>query len=190
MKKKVNLLIPFIVAIVGAAMLIVTLFMPFASATEEHEKYLQDSDKMYMEEIDMTNEDAVNISLLEYIRIYATTAELGISGDTVIARVVIIDSAIVCVVIIALFIVFAVLTVLFSSLKRPIPIIVFDILSFGVFYLIKWDFEDRGALPNRNYDWGIASVFCYIGIVIAFAGAVWLLVMQIKSKKEIKTVEE
>lgn len=179
MEKKVNLLIPFIVAIVGATMLIVTFFLPFATATESYEEYLNEySDEMYVDEIDMTNDDAVNISLFEYVRIYATAAELGISEDI----------AIICVVIIALFAAFAALTVLFAVLKKPIPIIVFDILSFGVFYLIKWDFEDRGVLPSRNYDLGIASAFCYIGIVIAIVGAVWLMVMKIKSKKENKTV--
>lgn len=180
MKKKVNLLIPFIVAIVGAIMLVVTLFLPFASATDGYEEYLQEySNEKYVDEIDMANKDAVNLSLFEYIRIYAAAAKLGISEDTAVA----------CVVIIALFAVFAVLTVLFAVLKRPIPIIIFDILSFGVFYLIKWDFEDRGVLPSRNYDLGIASAFCYIGIVITFVGAVWLLIRKIKSKKELKQYE-
>ncbi|MBE7058649.1 MAG: hypothetical protein E7387_06065 [Ruminococcaceae bacterium] len=174
-KAKNNLLIPFIVVLIGSVMLIVTLFLPFASATEEYAEHLQKySDEMYAVGIDMKNEEAIDISLLEFIKVYAATADLGMSQDV----------AVVCLVIIFAFILFAILTVLFSVFKKPIPAIIFNLLSFGVFWVIRWDFEDRGVIPSSNYDWGIAGTFCYVGIVVVMIGAVALLVMKIMTKKQ------
>ena len=136
-RNKDKLLIPFIVALIGSLMLIVTLFLPFASATEDYKEYLQEySDEMYVEELNMTNGDAVNISLFEFGRIYAAAADWGMSESIAIA----------CLVIISAFTLFTILTTLFSVLKKPIVAMIFNLLSFGVFWLIKWDFEDRGVV--------------------------------------------
>lgn len=74
-------------------------------------------------------------------------------------------------------------TLLFSVLKKPIPTILFNLLAFAVFRITKWDFEDRGVIPNSSYDWGIAQYICYISIIMVMMGAVALLVAKIKDKK-------
>lgn len=135
---------------------------------------------VYVEELDMTNEEAINISLFEFARIYSVAAEMGMSKSVSIA----------CIVIIAAFGVFALLTLLFSALKKPIPAIVFNLLAFVVFRITKWDFEDRGVIPNSNYDWGIAQYICYIGVIVVVVGAVALLVVKIKDKKQRKALEQ
>ncbi len=155
--------IPFVAVLIGSLMLVITLFAPFASATGDFKERLQEhSEEMYEEELNMTCGDAVHISLFEFGKMYYTAADKGVSKDVSIA----------CVVIISIFAVMTVLTLLFSVLKKPIAIIIFDLLAFGVFRLIKWDFADRGVMPSSNYDWGMAQYICYVGIVIAFVGAV------------------
>ena len=170
----------FIAMLIGSAILLLTLFMPFASATDEYKEALEKfSDSMYIEELNMTNEEAINISLFEFIRIYSSETGKEISNDL----------SIVYVVVIAAFAVFALLTLLFSILRKSIPVIVFNILTFAVLRLIIWDFEDRGVISNR-YDWGIAQYIGYIGIAIVMVGAVALLVVKMKDKKQQKTLAQ
>lgn len=176
-RKKNPLLIPFVIALIGVLLLIATLFLPFASATKEYREHLQKySEEMYDEEINMTNGDAVNISLFEFGKMYAAAANLGFEKSI----------AITCLVIIAMFALFVILTTLFAVLKKPIVTLIFDFLSFSIFLLIKWDFKDRGVLPSSRYDWGFAEFVCYIGFTVVVVGAVLMLVAKIKAKHQSK----
>lgn len=152
----------FLAVLIGALMLAATIFLPFATATEDYEERLEEySDEMYVEEINMTNEDAINISLFEFVRIYSVAAEMGMSESVAIA----------CTILIAAFGVFAVLTLLFSLLKKPLATIIFNLLAFAAFSITKWDFEDRGVLPSSSYDWGMAQYICYVGAIVVLVGA-------------------
>ena len=91
---------------------------------------------------------------------------------------------------IAAFAVFALLTLLFSILRKSIPVIVFNILTFAVLRLIIWDFEDRGVISNSRYDGGIAQYIGYIGIAIVMVGAVALLVVKKKDRRKQKTLAQ
>ena len=176
-RNKNPMLIPFVIALIGSLLLIATLFLPFSSATEEYREHLQKySEEMYAEEINMTNGDAVNLSLFEFGRMYAAAADLGMFKSIAVA----------CLVIIAAFALFVILTALFAVLKKPVAALIFNLLSFGVFRLIKWDFEDRGVLPSSSYDWGFAEFACYIGIAIVVVGTILLLVAKLKSKRQRK----
>jgi len=180
MKNK-NVLYPALATIVGALLLLITLILPFASANEDYtERLMSYPDSVYSEEADMTNKDAVNISLIEFIKIDSAAIESGISEGTAIANMVVIIA----------FIVFATLTLLFSILKKSIPALISDIISFAVMQLIKFDFEDRGVIPSSSYEWGIAHFVCYIGIAIVAVGAVLLLIAKIKNKRSTKTSEQ
>lgn len=173
MKKNV-MLYSALAAILGAILLIITIFIPFASANDEYKEYLMShSDSVYSEEANMTNKNAVNISLAEFIKIDSAIVEMGVSKEILIANMVVIFA----------FCFFAVLTLLFSLLRKPIAIFIFDIISFAAIRVVKFDFEDRGIIPSNSYDWGIALVICYIGIVIVAVSAVILLIAKIKNKK-------
>lgn len=171
--KKNMMLYSALAAILGAVLLIITVFIPFASAKDEYRDSLMDyPDYEYSEEANMANKDAVDISLAEFVKIDSAAVEMGVSEETAIANMVVIIA----------FCAFAVLTLLFSLLRKPIAILVFDIISFAVMQVVKFDFEDRGVIPSNSYDWGIAPVICYIGIVIVAVGAVFLLIVKIKKK--------
>ena len=173
-KSKNPLLIPFLIALVGVILTVSTLFLPFATATPEYREYLLASpDDYYAEEIGMTKRDAVNISLFEFWRMYAAAYRLGLS-ETI---------ALVCLIIISVFAGFVLLTLLFVVLKKATPAIIFDILSFAVLRLIRWDFSDRGVLPDSMHDWGIASLIAYVGMIIVIVGALLLLIAKVKAKR-------
>lgn len=179
--KTQNLLYPKLAAIIGSLLLLITLILPFASAKEDYkERLMRYPDYMHTEEADMTNKDAVNVSLVEFIRIDYAAAKANISEEVAIANMVIIIA----------FIVFAVLTLLFSILKKPISTLIFDIISFLIIQLLKYDYKDRGVIPSSSYDWGIAHIVCYIGIAIVAVSAVLLIIVRIKSKRSTKTSEQ
>lgn len=165
MKRK--MLCPFIITLIGAILMLVMLLLPYASANSEHKDYLIEySDDMYVQEIGMTNSEAVNISLVEFVRIYSEAINEDMNKET----------SIVCIAIIAIFAVFALITIILTLLKKPIGIIISDLLAMVIFSIIHFDFKDRGVIPNRSYDWGITNYFTYIVGGVIIIGAVWMLI--------------
>lgn len=174
MNKKVA--IPFGITLAGVVLMIIMLFLPYASATSEYKEVLnQNKEGIFAQEIGMTNADAVHISLVKYARIYAAGAK---SLEAVKAV------AIMGIIIISAYALFAVLTLLMTILKKSIAIIVFDILALLDFWLIRFDFSDRGVIPSSRYDWGIASYLPYFLGVVVLAGAIWMLVEKRKMKEQ------
>lgn len=173
--------IPFLITLIGSVLLLVMILLPYASAKDDYKEYLKSEPKnYYVSEIKMTNASAVNISMLEYCRIYAETARQGIYKEV----------SIICIVLISLFTFLSLLTLLMSLLKKAIGIIIFDLLALAIFWLIHFDYADRGVLPTNSYGWGIANYLTYIaGIAIAM-GAVWLFVEKRKFKHLAKNQQE
>lgn len=157
--------------------MLIALFLPFASATDDfRERLMSSPDYVYSEAADMRNRDAVNLSLAEFIKIDSAAINMGMSSATATANMVVIIA----------FAGFAALTLLFSILKKPIPALIFDIISLAAIQLIKFDFEDRRVIPSSLYDWGAANIICYIGIAAAAAGAALLLIFKIMDKRKSK----
>ena len=162
-KKRIRL--PFWLTFLGAVLLLLSMLLPYASARDDYREYLLDhKDEMNIEEVDMTNSDAVHISLKEFIRIYLETAKEGIQRETGIATVTVI----------AVYGVFALLTLLLAVLKKPVGTVIFDLLAMAAFGVIRFDFKDRRVLPSDLYGWGITNVLVYAAGVLVLVGAVWL----------------
>lgn len=90
MKNKI-MLYSALSVIVGAILLIISVFIPFASSKDEYRKSLMNNpDSVYSEEAGMTNKDAVNISLAEFIKIDSAAADMGKYTGTAIANIVVI----------------------------------------------------------------------------------------------------
>ncbi len=164
---------PVLITIIGAVLMLLMLFLPYASATDDYEERLMKyEDEMYVKEIGMTNADAVDISLFEFERIYVEAARQGLNKEI----------SITCIVVISIFVVFVLQTLLMSFLKKPIAIVIFDLLTMIVFKLICFDFEDRGVIQSSSYHWGIVYYLVYVIGVIIFAGAIWLFIEKRKAK--------
>lgn len=168
---KKSLRYPFLLTVAGAILLLVMIVLPFASAKKEHkEKLTQNAEQMYMEEIEMTNADAIHISLVEFVHIYSHTFKQEFQKEI----------SIVCIVLVTMFTVFAFLAMLMAIVKKPIGVIVFDILTMVVFGIIHYDFADRGVIPSRLYDWGIVNYLTYLLGGIVIVGAIWMFVKKRK----------
>ena len=68
--EKKNVLIPMIMGIAGAIIMLISLILPYASATEEQAKKLEkNADKYVYEELDMKSEEIINVSMVQYARL-------------------------------------------------------------------------------------------------------------------------
>jgi hypothetical protein len=164
--------IPEMMTVIGGILLLIMILLPFTSADKEYEEYLlKYKDNMYLEEINMTNEDVVNISLVEYWRIYLEAYNQGINEDV----------SITCMILIGLYVGMSLITLLISLDKKLKGIIVFDLLTMGIFQIIRCDMEDRGVV-GYSYEWGIASYLTYVIGIIILVGAIWMIIMKKKEK--------
>ena len=65
-KKKI-IVVSFLAMLIGSIMLIITLFVPFASATDDHREYLEKyANTVSIEELDITNEQLLDVSLIKW----------------------------------------------------------------------------------------------------------------------------
>ena len=175
-----TLRLPFLITLAAAIIVVAAFFLPLATANEEHLEYLEKyAEEFSVPEIEMTNGDVIHISMYEYFRMY------GVVYSTI-------DKTLgtVLMVLIGAVGILSLVTLLFALFKRPIAVIICNALTLGAYYLMTWDFKDRGVMPNSNYDWGMAYYLYYIGIAAVFAGAVWLLVARIQQKRQKKSEEK
>lgn len=152
--------------IVFAALLVAAFFLPYASAVEEYRAVL---DQLSENPFGLANEELADISLLEYVRIYlnaAPEAFVAVYVPLTVAPAVL-----------------GVLTLLFSALRKPVPAIVFSVVTLGVTSLLSWDFEDRGVLPSDTYDWGVARwVYLAAGAAVIVC-AIWQIVLRRQARR-------
>ena len=174
-----NKLITMLVGCVGALMIILAQFLPYATATEKQEARLKLlPEAVVYEEIGKTNEGLINISMVEYAQIYGGMSE-KLFGDAA--------SGFLYVGMVALIGVFSLLTLLFTVKRKPIGAIVFSVLTLLVVFIQNWDYSDRRVIPSNSYDWGIAYYLCFVAVVLMIVGNVLMFIFK-KKEKVAKTI--
>ena len=156
--------LPFIAMLLGALILAASFLLPFGTARKEYREWLSAApDRIYDEELNMTRRGAINLSLIELARAFGKAGNLdsSFSMGTIIAAAV-----------------FALLTLLFAVLKKPIPAIVFTMLALGAFLLIRGTFSE-----SSSYKLGCACWFAFIGIAAEMFGSILTLAERAKMKK-------
>lgn len=167
---------PRIAALIGALIIIAAFFLPIATATEEHREHLEKyADYMNVEEINMTNEDAIDVSVFDFARMYGVLLDTGNR-----------DLGVLMLIVIAVIAVGSVLALLMAFAKKPIATIIFSVLAMGAEWLLLWDFKDRGVFPGNDYGYGMAYYLYYAGAVVILAGAIWMMITKIKLKREVR----
>lgn len=180
MKKHMSHL-PVVVALVGAVLMAISIFLPYSSATKEYAENLNAyPDVVIYEDLDMTAKDIVDMSMVEYATVYSELSE-ELWGDA--------SNGAIYVTLVVLIGGFALLTALFAALKKPIATAIFGLLSFGVFSLQNVDYTDRGVVPSSSYEWGFGYYLFFIAIALVVVGSIWMLVSKIRNKRENAGVE-
>ena len=177
LQKKNNLFIPFIVAVIGSALMILTIFLPYTSATKEFAERIDSyPEAVAYSNTDIKAGDVKNVSMVQYASMYSSNSKEILHQSSV--------GAIYVVIVVGIGI-FSLLSLIFALLKKPIPLIISDVLAFGVFTFLGWDFRDRGLMRSA-YNGGIGYYLFYIGIVMALVGAVLLIMAKKKGKKQLQ----
>lgn len=171
--RKNALFVPFLVTLIASFIVVATFFLPLASANSEYKEHLEEyAQEVDIEKIGLSNEDIMHLSMYDFGKIYWAIYDTIDKALGVIAVAFIAATGIM-----------SLITLLFTLCKKPIAVIIFNILTFIAYYMITWDFKDRGVMPNNRYDWGIAYYLYFIGIAVVFAGAIWMLVAKIQQKR-------
>ncbi|MBP5617957.1 MAG: hypothetical protein J6X61_02260 [Clostridia bacterium] len=109
-----------------------------------------------------------SFSLVQYIDVYKDY--LGDAAGTVFTILIVLTCL------------FALLTALFGGLRKAIPTIIFDVLAFVPFVILRADFGARG-FPDSRYSLGVGYWLFYVGVALALSGAVWMFVCKAQAKK-------
>lgn len=171
-KKNQRLKKPFVVTLAGVLIMIAALFLPYMTAVGDTAEYIEEHpDRVEIKSLELTASDLANISLVSVHNLIA-----GIYGE---------DDGAIANVIVGVLGGCLMLTMLFVMIKKPIPVMMFDLLSCGVFlflnFLMKDDFIDKD-----KYAWGFGYYAILLGAIVLFAGAIWTLATKISNKRQNK----
>lgn len=76
---------------------------------------------------------------------------------------------------------FTLAILVFSILRKPILVLIPNLLAVGLFALECWDYTDRRVV-GYTAGWGGAFYLFIIAVAIIFGGAIWLLISKVKNK--------
>lgn len=169
MSKNNKVFITSLVCIVCAALLLVSMFLPYASMKREFAKKALAEPKVEMEK-GITNHDLVRLSIVRFTRI------LNLSKN---------EDKTFNIILVVVYAAFAALMILFSAEKKPAGIIVFDILFVGVAALFHINFAMRNLMQSGSYRWGIAHYAIYVLAAIIFVGAIIIIIFKKQEKKKL-----
>lgn len=171
--------LPCIIAILAALIAIVSFFLPYISATNEFRTYINSyADEKIYSSVDLTAGDMADMSLFTYARIYF------VGGEEILRSK---DNGIIYGVLMSSVAGFALLIILAALWNRPVLVMILDSLMAGAFYLINWDFLDRGIMPDARRVWGIShELYHPIAVVIAVC-AIWMLAVRRKGQNDQST---
>ena len=164
-----------LIAMVAALAAIAAFFLPYISATDDYRSYMADqAENKPFENVDITVKEVMDMSLFKYARVYFQGGEaiFGSSGTGTFYGVLI-----------ALVSVFALLALLAAWRGRPVLTLICGLLMGGAFYLVNWDFVDRGIMPDGNRVWAIAYYLYYPLAAIIAICAIWMFVVKRQQKK-------
>ena len=170
-----KLTLPRLIAMVATLAAIVAFFLPYISATDDYRFYMADqAEDKPIENVDITVKEVMDMSLFKYARVYFQGGEaiFGSSGAGTFYGVLI-----------TLIAGFALLALLSAWRGRPILTLICGILMGGAFYLVNWDFVDRGIMPDGNRVWAIVYYLYYPLAAIIAICAIWMFFVKRQQKK-------
>ena len=168
-RTKSKLTLPAAVALAGALILVIALFLPYMTAVGDMAEYIEERpDHIELESSEMTAGDLKNIPVISVGKVI--TGAYG-EDDGAIANAIILT-----------FCGFLALTILFAVPKKPIPVMIFDLLCFGVFFFLSFLMKDD-FIDADKYAWGVGYYVIVVAAITLFAAAVWTLVEKRRIKR-------
>lgn len=174
---KDHTVVPRILSAILAIILFASVFMPYSTATEKYKdviKYIPD--EITQDRIGLDSDDIINVSMVEYAKVYAENSDEYFDDEFFGFFYVFIAGFVAL---------FSLLCLIAALTKKPILLIILDILLILALAVQCWDYADRGVIPSRSYDWGFGFYVSFVCVGLIFIFAIWLFAAKIKNKKEI-----
>ena len=171
-KKKSKFTLPFATTLICVLIMVVALFLPYMTAVGDMAEYIEEHpDRVEVESLELTASDLANIPIISVGNIIT-----GVYGE---------DDGQIANIIVMVFGGCLALTALFAIFKKPIAVMIFDLLTGGVFFFLNFLMKEDFISADK-YAWGIGYYVILIAAVAIFAGAIWLLVTKVSLKREAK----
>lgn len=171
-RKKTKITHPFIATLIGVLIMVIALFLPYMSAVGDMAEYIEKyPDRVEIESLEMTASDLANVPIISVSKIIT-----GVYGE---------DDGQIANIIVMVFGGCLALTALFAIFKKPIAVMIFDLLTGGVFFFLNFLMKEDFISADK-YAWGIGYYAILIAAIAIFAGAIWLLVTKVSLKREAK----
>ena len=148
--------IPYFVALLGVVILIISIFLPYLNAVGATAELIELAESMGVD-----SGITATPSMMSVNEVYTS-----VYGED--------DGTIVNVIVIA-FGVLAALTAVFVFLKKPIAVIIFNLIACGAFVFLNWATKED-LVGEDKYAWGIGYYLILIAAIAVFVGAVWMIV--------------
>ena len=173
-KGKLKLPVPALVALISAVVLLLSVFLPYMVANKAYSDMIGDyGNEIAIPGTDLTAKDLKEVSLSEFASIADALAKVYPSGsgvELVSAMVWILAGC-------------AIAAGLFAFFKKPVGIIIFSVLAYGVSAIFEAGMKESGVLSASIYDYGLAHTLIPLAVLGCIVGAIWLIVEKNKAKK-------
>lgn len=146
---KKNTKTPMLVALMCVVLLIVSIFLPYMTAEAD-----------YREVVEAMEQDT-SLSLMDFAKIYKEQNE-----DSIAKALGILAGL-------------GVLSALFAVCRKPILVMLVDILTTAWAVLIRLLFSDSAY----GYEFGIGSTLIFVACAGLMVSAIWMLVVKTKTKR-------
>lgn len=168
-KQEMNkrLLLPFLALLIALAAMLLAAFLPQLTATGDFAESIQAMpDAIADAKLDWTAQDLYHLSMLEYAQLFS-------------------EGSVFYLVVFGVLLAFCVLALLFALLKKPVPVMIFDVLALGASLIFSSDCTMRGIPQSGRYVWGFGHYLFPIASALALGCAVWMLVKKVRLKKSL-----
>lgn len=172
--KSKKLPIPALVALISAVVLLLSIFLPYMVANKAYSDMIGDyGSEIAIPGTDLTAKDLKEVSLSEFASIADALAKVYPSGSGVelVSTMVYILAG--C----------AIAAGLFAFFKKPVGVIIFSVLAYGVSAIFEAGIKESGVLSTSVYDYGLAHTLIPLAVLGCIVGAIWLIVEKNKAKK-------
>lgn len=172
-KKALNekLRTPYLVTLVAVVLLIVSIFLPYATATEEAAEELEILEELEAIPGDLEAKDFESLSLVGFATVY-NKLEGDETGDIFTAFVAVIGAL-------------SVIALLFVLGRKPGGILIFSVLAYLVSFVMDMACKSAGIGNGEAYNWGLAHTTFPLAVVLAVVGSIWMIVKKRAAKKEL-----
>ena len=172
MEKKILKVLIFVMCIIG----IISLFLSYESSKGEYREYLKKNpDAINMPEVGFTNNDVVDISLVENFKLHNFVINNYYEDklyDDALFNMVPTIAIVVTIVLISLFVL----------LDKKVPIIIFDVLLVISLIILNYNITSKGIIPTDNYTYGLTYYLYFAIASVILVSTIYMIIVDKKKK--------